>query len=55
MMDSTLVPVGIVTPGRKEGGVASRPNNFPAKLPTYCHQKRNLAIEKRNLHFFILR
>ena len=27
----------------------SRPNNFPAKLPTYCHQKRNLAIEKRNL------
>ena len=29
--------------------LGSRPNNFPAKLPTYCHQKRNLAIEKRNL------
>ena len=25
--------------------LGSRPNNFPAKLPTYCHQKRNLAIE----------
>jgi hypothetical protein len=27
-----------------------RPNNFPATLPTFRHQKGNLAIEKRNLH-----
>ncbi|MEI6251984.1 MAG: hypothetical protein WCP30_04195, partial [Mycobacteriaceae bacterium] len=32
-------------PGRLYGQqLDSRPNNFPAKLPTYCHQKRNLAI-----------
>lgn len=33
----------------KAGWLASRSNDFPAKLPSLCHQKRNFAIVKRNL------